>query len=92
MEKQLIFVIFSPPGNSIAGKDEPCAKPDSKSCGLGSATLKVKKNLISRLINQVTKRLLTYGSVVLSKAGINNQDGIVFPEVSLPMLIRQGGV
>lgn len=51
MEKQLIFVIFSPPGNSIAGKDEPCAKPDSKSCGLGSATLKVKKNLISRLIN-----------------------------------------
>lgn len=92
MEKQLNFALFSPPVNSIEGKDEPCAKPDSKSCGLGSAHAKVKKNLISGLINQDTKILLTYGSVVLSKAGTNNQDGIVFPEVSLPMLISQGGV
>lgn len=36
--------------------------------------------------------MLTCGSVVLSKAGINNQGGIISPELSLPVIMSQGGV
>lgn len=75
----------------MTGKAEPCVKPACKSCVSGSATLSHKAfNMQSyKLVHQM---MLTCSSVVLSKAVINNEDGILFPELSLPVFISQGGV